>query len=186
MTDAYWKKRAQEMEHHEPAHKTQGKSLEDTLNGIPGLPPAAPAPGHPASNNREVDIQSALVSRIAAQVAQGQQSQQPHHQPSGGGQMVYLREGVQSYRELQGTNSPVTIAVDIGPTSGVVGKEFELRGAKKVYILEGHHQAVDLSNLDYSRVITLVEVKTAWAGNMLVPESAIMRQGLRPNQLLKG
>jgi len=88
--------------------------------------------------------------------------------------------------ELQGTQSPVAIAINIGPTAGLVGKEFELKGTKKVYVLENPGQAVDLSNLDYSRVITLVEVKDFWSGSMLVPESAVMRQGSSKPRLLKG
>jgi len=72
MTDAYWKKRAAELEHHEPAHKTQGKSLEDTLNGVPGLSPPPPSPplpstSPPGGHNREIDIGNALAAKNCSQ-----------------------------------------------------------------------------------------------------------------------
>lgn len=173
MTDEYWKKRAAELNHYEPAHKTQGKNLDDYLNGVPGLPKS---PGTPMPNNGEVDVTSRLMARLAQQ--QHQQPPAPTNQqaPQQQVKVVYLREGTQAYRRLEvepyGYTTP--LARSVGPAAGVTGRQFEFKGIVNALIVEGM-RPVDMSSVDYSKMKKLAVISAPFIGTLLVPENAIFR-----------
>jgi len=186
MTDDYWKKRAAELaqQHHEPAHKTQGKSLEDVLNGVPGLPPQ---PGGSPHNNGEIDMNAVLAQRLAGhmqtQGMPGQAAQPPQQAP----QVVFVKEGVRAYRRLEaeayGTTTP--LARLVGPMSGVGGKQFEFKGMVNAYVVEGN-SPVDMGNIDPSRMKQLAVISAPFVGTLLVPESAVFGPRGPQRQVLKG
>jgi hypothetical protein len=174
------------------------KELEDYLNSIPGLPPE---PRRTAVNNqqpmnREIDVGSMLQQRLMQRMTQGNndygidigvhmpgamQSQQSKRE------LVYLREGQTYYKAVPTPESPMPIAIMAGPIANSVGKEFINKGASKYYVVEGH-QAVDLSNPDYSKMKLLYAVEAPWVGTILVPESALIKKSNNPGrpQVLKG
>jgi len=197
MDDSYWKKKAEELPHFAPAHEVQkGKSLEDILGTLPGAPQQNPN-NQDGSWGREIDITSRFAGMLpkskeelmAYQMMRNGPRQQQVPQETGGApaEMVYLREGQTAYRKLQGTDySTVPLAACMGPIAGVVGKEFKLVGLKEFYIVENQRQAVDLANLDYSKMKRLAVVEAPFLGTMLVPESAVVRRGPSGRQVLKG
>lgn len=183
MTDAYWKKRAQEMPHHEPAHKTQNKSLDDALNSIPGMPPQVPANDGGALRQRPT-VDNALAMRIA-QLASQQPPPAPPQAPQA--KVVFIKEGVRAYRQLeaQGYGSNMPLARLVGPVQGVDGREFEFKGIVQAYILEGDGP-VDLANVNPAQIVKLAVVQAPFIGKLLIPESAVFSGGAPKRSLLKG
>lgn len=182
MTDEYWKKRARDLEHHAPAHVTQNKSLDDVLNKIPGLPPS---PGAPRPNNSEIDMSALLAQRLAGAMSQAPQGLPPERPRA---QVVYVKEGVRAYRQLeaQAYGSSQPLARLVGPINGVNGREFEFKGSVDAYIIEGN-EPVDFANPDPSKIKRLVVIQAPFIGKLLVPESAVFRSSNGPSrQVLKG
>ncbi len=188
MTDEYWKKRAEELEHHEPAHQTQGKTLDDVLNSVPGMP--GPASTRPVvSNNGEVDMNAVMAQRLAqsmqTQGAPGQPVQPPQQGPQA--QMVFVKEGARSYRQLEaeayGHTTPM--ARFVGPVHGVNGREFEFKGMVNAYIVEGN-DPIDMGNVDPSKMKKLAVIQAPFIGKLLVPEGAVFGQGGPTRKVLKG
>lgn len=187
MTDAYWKKRAKELEQqqHKPAHETQGKSLEDALNSIPGLPPA-PTGNSPLRQPPSIEQQLAarIANAIQNQPSPMQQAQQ-HQAPRA--QVVFVKEGARAYRQLeaQGYGSNMPIARLSGPIQGVQGRQFEFKGIVEAYILEGD-DPVDLANPNPAQIKRLAVVQAPFIGKFLVSESAVFNGTGPERSLLKG
>lgn len=186
MTDEYWKKRAADMEHHQPAHTTQGKSLDDVLSGVPGMPSL---PGH-NNNNGEIDASQIMARRLSQQMqTQGMpgMSVQPSQQQGPQAQIVFVKEGVRAYRRLEGADWGHTtpLARLVGPQGGVEGKQFEFKGTVNVYIVEGNGP-IDMSNVDPSKLKRLAVISAPFVGTLLVSEGAIFGQGGPDRSLLKG
>lgn len=99
--------------------------------------------------------------------------------------VVYLREGLKSYRKLE-IDSPVPVAIDNGPIHGMIGKEFEYCGKIKVYLVENINKTIDLSKVDYNKFLNLVIVRAPFVGTLLVPEQALIKNQEHKQQLLKG
>jgi hypothetical protein len=199
MDNSYWKKRAENLPHYEPAHKTNG-TVNDVLNKVPGLPQTVN--DNSDGWGKEMDLTSifsGIVPRTTDQLKafMGSPQQQRHHQEttpsseevSNQQEMVYLKEGKQSYRKLQGaeTGSSVSLAINNGPLSGVAGKEFKFVGYESFLIVEGNSasMAIDMSNIDYSKLKKLAIVQAPFVGTYLVPEECIIKAN-PGRQVLKG
>ena len=181
MTDEYWKKRARDLEHHQPAHISQNKSLDDVLNNVPGMPPS---PNAARPNNSEIDMSALLAQRLAGAMSQAPQGPPPARPQA---QMVFVKEGVRAYRQLeaQAYGSSQPLARFVGPIHGVNGKEFEFKGPVDAYIIEGN-EPVDFANPDPSKIKRLVVIQAPFIGKLLVPESAVFGSGGPVRQVLKG
>jgi len=132
----------------------------------------------------------ALLMQRAVQDKQAQQqaaqARQSHPEVSErASSSVFLREGHTCYKLIPADGSPMPLAMEMGPISNAVGKEFINNGPVKVYIVEGN-QAVDLSNPDYTKMKVLYKVIDGFRNSLLVPESAIVKSGPTGKNLLKG
>ncbi len=169
------------------------QDLDSVLNNLFGPAPRAPAPNPNNGGWKEIDLSDRFRGMIpqnsmqplmgpgaAPQVPQVTPKQEPN-QPI----TVYLREGLKSYRKLE-IESPVPVAIEMGPIHGVAGQVFEYAGKIKVYLTENMNKPIDLSRIDHSRFITLVIVKAPFLGTMLVPEAAVVRAADQRQQILKG
>jgi hypothetical protein len=178
MTDEYWKKRAEQLRHYEPA-EISGDSVERLLQQFQQPIPQAPSRPNIPPGEREIDLTSALMARAMAnqgmpsQIVGGQMP--PNDLQASGGNVVSLRPGFQVFKELQGTNSHISLAVLSGDTSELSGKQMVMQGIKEAYVLTSQMEAVDLSNLDSSKITKLVSIKIPWIGNVLVSENAIIK-----------
>lgn len=165
------------------------KDLDTVLNNLFGAQPNA----NPNGGWKEVDITDMFGGMIPGTPHQPLMTKVPMKTPlqpqfpTPGGQpaIVYLKEGYKSYRKLE-IDSPVPVAIEVGPLHGTIGKEFEYVGNIKVYITENISKPVDLSKIDHSKFINLVIVRAPWVGSMLVPESAILKNTPAERTLLKG
>ena len=139
---------------------------------------------------KDPEALKALLMQKAAQEKQTQQqaaqARQGHSEISSReSSSVFLREGQTCYKLIPANESPMPLAMEMGPIANAVGKEYLNQGPVKVYIVEGN-QAVDLSNPDYSRMKVLYRVMDGFRNSILVPESAIIKSGPSGKNLLKG
>lgn len=169
------------------------QDLDSLLNNLFGKPAPTPASNPNNGGWKEIDltdrfrgmipqtpIQPLMGPNASPQVPQYIPKQEPG-QPT----VVYLREGLKSYRKLE-IDSPVPVAIEVGPIHNVAGKEFEFAGRIKVYLTENINKPIDLSRIDHSKFINLVIVKAPFVGAMLVPEAAIIKANDQNPQILKG
>lgn len=185
MTDAYWKKRAEQMPHYEPAHKVQNKNLEDLLGNIPGATSHPPTVNKNSDGWKDVDVNAIMMKKMMA----GQVPQQHQQQQSSQQQVVFIREGTQAYRQLeaQAYGHTMPIARFVGPAQGVSGKEFEFKGVVNAYIVDGNVTSIDMGNIDHSKVKRLAVVQAPFIGKLLIPETAVFNPTSGPQkQILKG
>jgi len=143
--------------------------------------PAAPLiPQRP--HNSEVDASQIMMQRMMGQ----------HMQPdSSGGNLVYLREGVNYYRQIpnpDGFGTTMPLIRSMGPLTQVTGKQFEVRGEIRGYCIDNLPH-VDLSKVNEQpeRMLVLVKVKAPFVGDILVPKAAVI-EGAHSGgqQLLRG
>ena len=169
----------------------KGKDLDDVLNGLFGRE----SPKQPAQTNnggwKDIDVNlGSMIPRNTNWPLSGP-GKEPNIakmnpvKPQNSVPVVYLREGSKSYRKLE-IESPMPVAIEVGPVNGMVGQEFEYCGIVKVYITEHHGRPVDFSRIDHSKIINLVMVKANFLGTFLVPESAVIKPQNEGQKLLKG
>lgn len=120
--------------------------------------------------------------------AQLQQRAMNFNQPEREG--VFLREGGQYYRQIQGGDgfgNTMPLVRSMGPLANVYGKQFVVMGDFRGYCIDNLQQ-VDLSkiNEEPERMLVLVRVRAPFAGDMLVPKSAIIESSNAGKQLLRG
>jgi hypothetical protein len=168
------------------------KDLDDVLNGLFGRQ----TPAKPQQNNngwKEIDLDNMFGGMVPRGVIQQPlkgpgidynpqqvtQIQQPTQST------VFVKEGSKSYRKLE-IDSPMPVALEVGPTHNVVGKEFEYCGKIKVYITENINKTIDLSRMDNNRIVSLVVLKAPWIGTILVQEQSVIRKNDQTRQILKG
>lgn len=139
-----------DLPHFEPAHVTQDRQR-------------VQAPG---DGWREVDPLTAMYTNMDGMNARGRGPQV---------QTVFLREGARVYRsvEAQGFGNTMPLVRYAGPAHDMSGKEFEMRGTTNCYVIDGM-EVVDLSQVDDSKMVQLVEVKAPWVGTLLVEKNAII------------
>lgn len=167
----------------------KGKSLDDVLNGMFGNP----APEQNNGGWKEIDLGrhlGGMIPKVPTQplTGPGQAPNVPQINPMASAnspKVVYLREGHKAYKKLE-IESPIPVAMEMGPIHGVIGKEFEYCGTVRVYIAESMSKPIDLSKVDQNRFLNLVMVRAPFQGTMLVPESAVVKQSAQGQQLLKG
>ena len=169
--------------------------MEAYLDNIPGMPKGprqtpqqqqGQAYPHNPHNAPTMDAESMLMQRLmqgntTTNVPPPQQQQQQN-------QTVHLREGTTYYKVAPADMSSVPIAMIGGPITGVDGKEFILKHVREYYLVENHMAAIDLSNIDRSKLKNMCAVEAPWTGVILVPESAVVNVGQNNNgrQILKG
>lgn len=90
--------------------------------------------------------------------------------------VVRIKEGTEHYKQLQ-ISSPISMAIFAGPTTNVFDKEFEYCGKIKVYIVKSINETIDLSKIDRNRMKMLAIVRANFFGTILVPETAIRKNG---------
>lgn len=140
----------QDLPHFEPAHVTQDRQR-----------------AHQVDNGwREVDPLTAMYTNMDGMNARGRGPQV---------QTVFIREGARMYRsvEAQGFGNTMPLVRFAGPAHDMTGKEFEMRGTTNCYVID-NMEVVDLSKIDDSKMVQLVEVKAPWVGTLLVEASAII------------
>jgi hypothetical protein len=128
----------------------------------------------------EVDVASMLMQRVMNA-----------QQPMMGTTAVYLREGVNYYRQIQnndgfGTTTP--LIKSMGPLNGVNGKEFAIMGELRAYCVD-NLSTIDLSKINEQpqRMLDLVRVRAPFVGDLLVERSAIINNvGNGGRGILKG
>jgi len=115
----------------------------------------------------EIDVAGMLMQRAMM----GQQ-------PMMGTSAVYLREGVNYYRQIQnndGFGTTTALIKSMGPLNGVNGKEFTIMGELRAYCVD-NLSTIDLSkiNEEPQRMLDLVRVRAPFVGDLLVERSAII------------
>jgi len=132
-------------------------------------------------HNSEVDASQVMMQRML-----GQQMQPD----SSGGNLVYLREGVNYYRQIpnpDGFGTTMPLIHSMGPLTQITGKQFEMKGEVRGYCIDNLPH-VDLSkvNKQPERMLVLVKVKAPFVGDILVPRDAIIEGTRGGQQLLRG
>ncbi|MFA6049901.1 MAG: hypothetical protein WC761_01770 [Candidatus Paceibacterota bacterium] len=134
-----------------------------------------PGPTGPANNFPEVDITGRLQQRMM--------SQQPASAE------VYIREGTQYYRQVQGDGfgAAVPLVRSMGPLANVSGRQFAVMGDMRGYCIDNLQQ-IDLSKINEQpeRMLMLVKVRAPFVGDILVPKTAVIENTSGTNKLLKG
>ena len=155
-------KNPQDLPHFEPAHVTQDKHRATGPNG----------------QWQDVDPMTAMYTNAQGMSSRGMGPQV---------QTVYLREGATVYRAVQAESfgSTVPLVRNCGPTQGVGGKEFEMRGACSCYVIDSL-EVIDMGNLDSKRSVQLVELRAPWIGTVLVEKNSILSSQSAGLQVLKG
>ena len=184
---AYWAKRAQDLPHYEPVHQTQPQQQQRH----------APAPQQNGGYG-DMDLTAALAQR--AMQAQQQQVSAPqyrgtpptqHQQQQAPQRTAYIRENSQTYRVVdhQAFGTTKTLAMHVGPLNNdLVGREFEIKGVVECLVVEGN-QPIDLGKMSENpgKLVRLMKLSAPFIGDILVPESAIVRsQQNSGTQLLRG
>ena len=186
---AYWEKRAQDLPHFEPAHKQQQQQQP---------PQQQPTQPQHQGGYGDVDLTAALARRAMQQQTQPHQMQQPRYQGSPPQQQqqapqrtAYIRENSETYRVVdhQGFGTAKTLAMHTGPlNNNMVGREFEIKGQVECYLVDGT-SPIDLGKMSEhpGKLIRLVKLSAPFIGDILVPESAIVRSHQNSGaQLLRG
>lgn len=177
-TDAYWKKRAEDMPHFTPAHTDQ-QNIQ--LPNVPQPP-----------NGGEIDLTARLQQRLQQQPQMNppvQNRDMPHYSgPTANVCMV--RENITAYRQVQSQSfgSTTPLVIGIGPLNGVAGKQFENKGLVSCYLVD-NMQTIDLAEMSEhpERMIRLVQISAPFIGTLLVPESAIVSSTSNQGaQILRG
>lgn len=138
--------------------------------------------GHPYSNmNREVDAAAMLHQRQFGGALGGTESS---------GKSVLLREGITYYRQVQnpeGFATTMPLIRSMGKLNNVAGKEFAVMGKVRGYCID-NLTVVDASKINENpeRLMTLVRVRAPFAGDLLIPESAMIDSSSGSRQILLG
>lgn len=133
-------------------------------------------PGPTGNNFPEVDITGRLQQRMM--------SQQPASNE------VYLREGTQYYRQVQGDGfgAAVPLVRSMGPLANVSGKQFAVMGDMRGYCIDNLQQ-IDLSKINEQpeRMLVLVKVRAPFVGDILVEKKSLIQNSINSGKgILRG
>jgi len=167
----YWANRQRQLDaakHAGPAHQQHT--------------PSAPRPFSNVPQHQMRDIDPMQLLQQQMMMGQG---------PSSSGRPVFLREGADYFRHIQGADgfgNVIPLVRNMGKLSGVVGKEFAFMGETRGICVDGM-QMVDMSkvNEDPSRVGMYVRVRAPFVGDILVERNAVIElQQNGQRQILRG
>lgn len=181
----YWANRLQQkvsgnvqnsqQNHYEPLHVTQAKQRgEDPNSFLRNYPQFA---GSSNMNDPRVLASRELSGQLSA------------HDAPNNVKVVMLREGATYYRQVQsegyGTTIPLLRAM--GRINNVAGKEFELRGPSRGYIVDGL-PVIDAGKMNENpeRFVNLVKVRTNFIGDIFVDSAAIIESFNGQRTILRG
>lgn len=122
------------------------------------------------------------MQMLQQQMMQGSQSS---------GRSVFLKEGADYYRHIQGGDgfgNVIPLVRSMGKLSGVGGKEFALMGETRGICIDGL-QMVDMSKINENpdRVSMYVRVRAPFVGDILVERNAVIElQQSSGRQILRG
>lgn len=166
----YWANRQQQLNQQKQNSQVQQTPTYQT----PGL--------HPSQGYPDIDPMAMVQRRMFDGFINGQSANQ---------RSVFLREGAEYYRNLQGGDgfgNTIPLVRSMGKLSGVAGKEFVVEGETRGILIDGLSQ-VDFSkiNEESERFGMYVVVKAPFAGKILVRQNAIIEiKGTSRSGILKG
>jgi hypothetical protein len=106
-----------------------------------------------------------------------------------GGKVVMLREGARYFRQVQSEAYGVSIPLlrSMGQITNVTGREFELRGPSRGYVIDGLN-VIDAGKMNESpeRFVSLIKVRAPFVGDIFVESSAVIESFNGQRSILRG
>lgn len=106
-----------------------------------------------------------------------------------GAKVVMLREGARYFRQVQSEAYGVSIPLlrSMGQITNVSGREFELRGPSRGYVIDGLN-VIDAGKMNESpeRFVSLIKVRAPFIGDIFVESSAVIESFGNQRTLLRG
>ena len=106
-----------------------------------------------------------------------------------GAKVVMLREGARYFRQVQSEAYGVSIPLlrSMGQITNVSGREFELRGPSRGYVIDGLN-IIDAGKINESpeRFVSLVKVRAPFIGDIFVESSAVIESFGNQRSVLRG
>jgi hypothetical protein len=161
--------------HHEPLHVTQAKQRgEDPNSFLRNYPQFT---GASNMNDPRVAASRELSGQLSARDVQNNVK------------VVMLREGATYYRQVQSEGYGTTIPLlrGMGKLNNISGKEFELRGPSRGYVVDGL-PVIDAGKMNENpeRFVNLVKVRTNFIGDIFVDSSALIEHFGGQKTILRG
>jgi hypothetical protein len=106
-----------------------------------------------------------------------------------GAKVVMLREGARYFRQVQSEAYGVSIPLlrSMGQITNATGREFELRGPSRGYIIDGLN-VIDAGKMNESpeRFVSLMKVRAPFIGDIFVESSAVIESFNGGRTILRG
>jgi hypothetical protein len=182
----YWNNRLQQkmtqastpsaQPHFEPAHVTQARMRgQDPNQMLRNL--GVQIDGMSNMDDPRVQASRQLSGQLSAR------DQSPE------GQVVMLREGARYFRQISMEAFGVSIPLlrSMGQANNLAGRQFELRGASRGYIVDGLN-VIDAGKMNESpeRFVNLVKIRAPFIGDIFVENSSIIHANGQQKGILKG